>query len=237
MTLKCLLLLLLMSVVSTTLGMGTRSFVALPVEKGGSVARLSIEKALAANTTRFVTSMAYGLDAKQTILLGLPYRVSPGGNNRQGDLSVLYRRIVWQEDQLKGTNRFGFLGGMVLPTDSNRNAALQTGFVYTHFKERNEIDIDFLYQLGLQDRLDTGRYDISWQHRLKPAQRPEWGFSKEINSVLELNGRWMQGQKLTHQITVGLQLIHQRWVIEGSFVKDINNLRERRFLLSTRFHF
>jgi hypothetical protein len=171
----------------------------------------------------------------------MPYRLSPAGNNRQGDVSVLYRQIVKQNDFHSGTGRLGLLGGAIVPTESNRNAAVQGGFVYTHFKGRHEVDVDALYQNGTADRPDAGRYDLSWQYRLLPAERPDWGIAKELNSVLELNGRWKQGANTVHQATVGLQLIDQKWVLEGGVTQDLNegknSSKELRYLLSARFHF
>lgn len=222
--------------------MGLRSFVALPVESGGMVVRLAVEHARETDTNTLITSAAYGISAKQTLLLGAPYRLSPAGSNRQGDVSVLYRHIVWQQDHLSGTNRLGLLGGVLIPADdiptgSHQEAAVQAGFVFTHFKNRHEIDIDALYQAGMDNRPDTGRYDISWQYRLAPNQRPDWGIAPEIYSVLEFNGRWREGQSTTHQVTTGLQWVHQQWVVEGGVAKDINNKHELRYILSTRFHF
>lgn len=217
--------------------MGLRSFVALPVEKEGSVVRFLYEHTKDANTDNLVTSAAYGLSSYQTLLLSMPYRLSPSGDDRQGDISVLYRHIIWQKDTFEGTKRLGLLGGGIVPTDGKRGSALQTGFVYTYFKEKNEIDVDVLYQEGLDNRLNTARYDISWQYRLSPIKRPTWGLSQELNSVLELNGRYKEGNEITHQVTAGLQLINQVWVLEGGVSKDINNDKELRYVLSVRFHF
>lgn len=94
-----------------------------------------------------------------------------------------------------------------------------------------------MYQLGIDNRLDSGRYDLSWQYRLFPVDRPNWGFASELNTVVELNGRWAEDNTVTHQLTLGLQWIHQKVVIEGGMVNDLNNANETRFILSTRFHF
>ena len=218
-------------------GMGLRTFVALPIEKGGSVVRFSVEKNQSANSDTFISNYAYGISADKTLLLGFPYRLSPTGDGRQGDLSLLYRQTIWQKDQSTGTDRLSLLAGTVLPTDSTREAAAQAGFVFTHFKNRHEIDADVLYQAGLKDRKDRGRYDLSWQYRLSPRERPEWGFGTEWNSVLELNGRWNEGSKTSQQITAGLQRITQNWVIEAGVSQDLNTDKATRYLLSTRFHF
>jgi hypothetical protein len=218
-------------------GMGLRSFVALPVEKMGTVMRLSVESNQDTDTSILSTNAAYGLSAGQTLLLGIPYRLSPGGANRQGDISALYRHILWQKDRLSGTTRAGLLAGAVIPTGNKRDAAAQAGFVYTHFINRHEMDIDGLYQKGIDNRPDSGRYDISWQYRLLPVEYPEWGITSELYSVLELNGRWNEGNNMTHQVTAGLQWVHQKVVIEGGIVQDINNEHDFRYILSTRFHF
>ena len=223
---------------STSLyAMGLRSFVALPVEEGGSVLRFQNIYANDANVDLFVTSLAYGIDAKQTLLIGMPYRLKPSGDNRQGDISLLYRYMLTQDDSFSGTSRFALLGGAIIPTESERDYAAQAGFVYTYFKNRTEIDVDILYKKGFDTRLDAANYDISWQYRLSPNVRDDWGITQELNSVVELNGRWVEGKSITHQVTLGLQWIHAMWVLEGGVVKDLNQAKEERLLLSVRFHF
>ena len=226
-----------LSLVSNAYGMGLRSFVALPVDKGGAVVRLTFERQKDIDTDALTASAAYGIDEKRTLLLGIPYRLSPAGNNRHGDLSVLYRQIIWREDSLSGTNRFGFLGGAIVPSDNNRDAAAQVGFVFTHFKNRNEVDVDVVFHAGIDNRPDSARYDLSWQHRIQPVEHPEWGIVPELNWVIELNGRWNEGQSMRHELTAGLQWIHPRWVIEGGVAKDIHHGNRMRYLLSTRIHF
>lgn len=221
---------------SNVYSMGVRSFVALPVEKGGAVARFSFEHTKKSDTLS--SSMAYGISANQTLLLGLPYQLSlPAGKSPQGDLSVLYRHTTYQNDTKSGTQRFAVLGGVVVPTEKNRDLATQLGFVFTHLKDRNEIDIDSLYQWGAGNRPNKGRYDISWQYRLLPQERPDWGIAKELNVVTELNGRWTKGDNTTHQATLGLQQVHKKWVIEAAVSQALNKEKETSYLLSTRFHF
>jgi hypothetical protein len=233
--LPLLLILLNIGVNTSSFGMGLRTFVALPVEKGGKVVRFRlIDNKI---TTALLSSGAYGITSKKTLLMGLPYRLSPSGSNRLGDVSLMYRQITLQNDSAEGTNRLGLLGGAVISTNSNRDSALQGGFVFTHFKNKNEIDVDFIYQKGLGERLDNGRYDLSWQHRLLPKVRPDWGFSTEINSVIELNGRWKESNSTTHQLTLGLQKVYKTWVLESGVTKDINKNHDVSYLLSTRFNF
>ena len=217
--------------------MGLRSLVALPVDKGGSVVRFTLESANKANTDYLITSAAYGINADQTLLLGLPYRIEPEDQDPTGDFSVLYRHISWREDKRDGTNRLGLLVGALLPSQTDDSSAVQAGLVFTHFKNRNEIDSDLLYRFGKDDRLDSARYDISWQYRLRPTRRPAWGLVPELNTVLELNGRWLENEDIVHQLTTGLQWIHPQWVLEGGMARDISNGNETRLILSTRYHF
>lgn len=217
--------------------MGLRSFVALPVNKGGVVARLQYLDNTDANTRFALTSVAWGLSGKDTLLFGLPYRLSPSGGDRLGDFSLLYRRTLWQDDRLNSTNRFAILAGTLLATESGGDGAVQLGFVTTFYRDRNSLDIDVLYQRGLGTRQDSGRYDISWQHRLSPVQYPDWGFATEWYSVIELNGRWLEGFATDQQVTVGVQWVHHKWVLEGGLIQGINNGSDTQYLLSTRLHF
>jgi hypothetical protein len=149
----------------------------------------------------------------------------------------LYRYNLFQDDQLSGTQRFSLLTGIIIPTANGRDLSAQAGFVYTLFFNRHELDLGALYQKDLNDWPDSGRYDVSWQYRLFPADYPDWGIANELYSVLELNGRWHEKDNMTHQVTAGLQLINQKFVIEGGIIKDINNEHDLRYVISTRFHF
>ena len=217
--------------------MGLRSFVALPLEKGGTVVRLFDEYNADRDVNVLTTNLAFGISGTQTLFLGLPYRLSPSGPDRLADLNVLYRHIVWQVDDEIGTSRLGLLGGVVIPTDNNRDPRVQAGAVATFFRRRHEWDLDVLWVQGLDDAANAARYDISWQYRLTPATYPDWGVAPEWDGVLELNGRWVQGSTFVHQVTAGLQWIHRRWVLEGGVVQDLNGPEDTRFVLSTRIHF
>ncbi len=226
-----------LSISQLSWSMGLRSFVALPVEKGGQILRLQMERNDDSDVNTAIASLAYGLSGKQTLMFGLPYQVSPGGSDQLGDLSALYRHIVWQVDAPGRTSRLGLLGGAVIPTESGRDGAIQAGAVATFYRGRYAWDLDVLYQSGRADRPDAGRYDISWQYRLTPAEYPDWGLVPEWDVVLELGGRYSEGRSTTHQATGGLQWVHRRWVLEGGLTKDLNGPRDRRALLSFRWHF
>lgn len=217
--------------------MGLRSFVALPLEKGGVVLRLFDQHNLSEDVNVLTTSLAYGISRKQTLFFAVPYRVSPSGSDRTGDLSVLYRHTVWQVDDAAGTSRLALLGGGVVPTDSDRDGRLQVGGVATFYRRRHEWDLNVLWVQGLDHAPNAARYDISWQYRLTPASYPEWGVGSEWDGVLELNGRWVEGNTFVHQVTAGLQWIHLRWVLEGGIVQDLNGPQDTRLILSTRIHF
>lgn len=217
--------------------MGLRSFVALPVDKGGKVVRAQYQRNMDTDTDVLVSNFAYGLSGKQTLLFSLPYRLSPGGLDQTGDLSALYRHIVWQEDAAAGTQRLGLLGGIVIPTDSGRDERLQAGAVVTFYQVRTEWDLDALWIEGLDDATNKARYDIAWQYRLSPAVYPEWGIGHEWHIDLELGGRWDEGNTMVHQATIGLQSIHRQWVFEGGVVQNINGPDETKLILSTRYHY
>jgi len=221
----------------TSLAMGLRSFVALPVEKGGKVVRVQLLRNFDADVDRAIASLAWGISGRSTVLFGLPYRLSPGGPDQLADLSVLYRRTAWQVDAPGTTSRLAWLGGVVLPTDSDRGLGIQAGAVATFYRGRNEWDLDVLYQAGQSGRPNSGRYDISWQYRLAPGEFPEWGLASEWDLVLEFGGRYREGQSTVHQATGGLQWIHPRWVFEAGVSKDLNKARETTGLLSVRWHF
>jgi len=218
------------------LGMGLRSFVALPVEQGGTVWRATAGHNADTDANHLILSAAYGIDHRQTLLFGVPYRLSSGEGDRVGGVSVLYRHIVLQSDQKDGTDRLGLLGGVIIPTDSNRDEALQIGAVFTRFRGKNEIDFDVLYQQGLSNRDNTARYDLSWQHRVSPSEYPEWGIPPEWYVVTELGGRWSEAHSTVHQFTLGLQRVTKRWVFEGGVIQDLNGPNHTRFLFSVRFH-
>ncbi len=216
--------------------MGLRSFVALPVEKGGSVLRASVEHNDDTDITFSTFSAAYGISHRQTVLFGLPFRLSSGEGDRMGDVSALYRHIVHQADTAAGTDRLGLLGGVIIPTDSDRDEAVQAGAVFTRYRGRNEIDLDVLYQQGLGNRDNTARYDLSWQYRISPSEYPEWGIPTEWYVVTELGGRWSEAHSIIHQFTLGFQRVAKRWVFEGAVIQDLNDPDHTRFLFSVRFH-
>jgi len=217
--------------------MGLRSFVALPIEQGGMVLRLQDLDTLNGNKNQAIANFAYGITGNQTLLFDVPYRLSPSGKHRSGDLSVLYRYTAWQQDFQDGTNRLGLLGGGLIPTNSASNGGAQAGAVATFYRGRHEVDVDGLWGEGFRKSPNKARYDISYQFRLTPAEYPESGLHSQWNAVMEYNGRWQQGNHLIHQATVGLQWIHATWVLEGGVIQDMNSPHDTQLIASVRYHF
>ena len=218
--------------------MGLRSFVALPINKGGVVTRFVFDEIPETNNKRLTSNLAYGIDGKQTFFLAAPYRLSSGEGDRLGDIDMLYRNIVWQDLDSINPTRIGLLVGAAIPTESDREPKASAGFVVTHAKERNEWDVDALWQQGIDDAPNTLRYDISWQYRIYPKEYPEWGLSSLVNTVVEFGGRGEEGDTVVQQVTGGFQwVVTPRWVLEGGVIQDLNGPDDTNFLVSTRFHF
>jgi hypothetical protein len=222
----------------TVAAMGLRSLVALPVEQGGNVLRGVWTHSTDTDVDRLTLGLAHGISGDQTLLLGLPYRVSPAGSNRSGDFSALYRHTVWQQDRVAGTRRVALLGGMLIPTSGREDARLQAGAVATFYGGRSETDLDLIWQDGRGASPVRLRYDLAWQYRLFPARHAGWSEdASEWDVDLELGGRYAQGSGTKHQATVGLQWIHSSWVLEGGLVRDLNKQQQQQVLLSMRVHF
>lgn len=219
--------------------MGLRSFVALPVNKGGLVTRLVVDEIPETNNDRITTNLAYGLDNKQAFFVAVPYRIADAKGDRLGDVGLLYRNLVWQNiDSPTHSSRFGILLGGVAPTDSDRDPKASAGVVYTYVNDRHEIDADALWQQGIDDAKNALRYDVSYQYRLFPKEYPEWGLSTLVNGVVEFAGRGVEGNTVVQQLTGGLQwVVTPRWVLEGGVTKDLNGPHDTNYIFSTRFHF
>lgn len=218
--------------------MGLRSFVALPINKGGVVTRLVVDEVPETNNEQLTSNLAYGIDGRQTLFIAAPYRISSGKGDRLGDISLLYRNILWQDIESTNPTRIGLLLGGVAPTDSDRDLKASAGFVVTHVNDKHEIDVDALWQYGIDDAPNTLRYDLSWQYRIYPQEFPEWGLSSLVNTVFEFAGRGVEGDTVVQQITGGLQwVVTPRWVLEGGIIQDINGPDDTNYIVSARFHF
>lgn len=218
--------------------MGLRSFVALPINKGGVVTRLVLDEVPTTNDDRLTANLAYGVDGIQTVFLTLPYRLSSGSTNRLGDVELLYRYNFWQDIDSIDSSRVGILIGGVIPTDHDRDPRASVGLVATRIDDRHEWDADVLWQQGIDDALDTIRYDLSWQYRIYPYEYPDWGLSSVVNTVIEFAGRGVEGETVVQQLTAGFQwIVTPRWVLEGGFTQDLNGPHNSSYTISTRFHF
>ena len=230
------LALLLLSLASPVNGMGLRAFVALPVDRHGTVIRMAYLGADSVNKGVLATGIAYGLTARSTLLLALPYRFASAGD-RALPVSLLYRHTLWQQDRADGTMRLAWLAGFVLPVSSDQDSAMQGGFVYTRFQGRHELDVDGLYRSGTGDSPDSARFDVSWQYRVLPTQRPTWGLVPDVNLVLEYNAQWQARTGNQRQITAGAQWAAPRWVLEGGYSWGMSAGETDRWLVSLRYHF
>jgi len=216
--------------------MGIRTFVALPLEQSGMVFRLQDIGRFDSDKSVAIGNFAYGLTGKQTLFFGIPYRLTPRGKNRSGDVSALYRYTAWQKDFKDGTYRLGLLGGGLIPTNNASNGGAQGGAVTTFYQGRQELDLDALWGQGFGRSHNRARYDVAYQYRLTPSEYPESGLGPEWWVDVEYNGRWLQNQTLIHQATLGLQWVHATWVLEGAVIQDINGTHGTQFIISARIH-
>lgn len=215
--------------------MALYSFVALPVETNNAVIRISDEYNDQSKINTITTSAGYGISSTQTLFMGIPTQTGVGGG--LGDISILYRHMVLQLDNFSGTNRIAALIGLIEPNATDENTKAQSGFVFTHFKNKNEIDLDVIYLPAINNNKQATRYDISWQYRLSPNNLPQWGIGKQIYSVLEFNGLWKEGHKSKQKLVIGLQLVQADWVLETGIRQDVDNSQDKAILISGRFHF
>lgn len=222
---------------STVYGMGLRSIAAMPVGKASAILRVQLIRNDDADMETLMTNLAYGIDGKQTLMLGLPYRISPAGKDRLGDASLLYRYEIYSDYSKDGQMRLGLLAGAVVPTESDNDTRAQFGGVSIFTYKRHELDASLLWVDGPGITPKTGRYDISWQYRLAPAARPQWDLVPEWYSVVEYGGRWTEGIGTKEQATIGLQRVVERYVIEAGIVRDLEQPKHTQYIVSTRIRF
>ncbi len=202
--------------------LGLRSMVAVPIAEGDFVFRMMNNSLNKPYMDALGFGLAYGLPNDGALFIGMPYRLTPAGPNRTGNVSALYRYIIKREDRKDGTFRVGLLGGGLIPSNNASDGGAQLGAVATYFKDRDQIDATLVGAAGFGKSRNTVRYDLSWQRRLAPLVFPEWGLPVSLQSVLEYNGRVMETSHLIHQVTAGLQMVTANVIIEGGVYKDLN---------------
>jgi hypothetical protein len=219
---------------ATLFGLGLRAFVAVPLAKGDWMLRELYMNNDTAKMEVMMTAVGYGITAKDMIMVMAPAVVKPAKNPSISNVTVLYRRTLFQKDTADTTLRLGLLAGADIATSStvttsgnsattkNLYGATDAGLVATYFKGRNQFDVDYLYKVGEQSRINSYQYDTSWQYRLSPAEFSEWGLGHMINAVVEYSGRWNNVTELVHQGTLGLQYVSGQLVVEGGVVQDLN---------------
>lgn len=228
-----IILLILISFNSFALGL--RSMVAVPIPEGDLVFRMQKNTLNKPDFDALGFGFAYGLPNDGALFIGMPYRLTPDGPNRTGNVSALYRYIIKREDRKDGTFRIGLLGGGLIPTNNTSDGGAQLGAVATYFKDRDEIDATLVGASGFGKTLNSVRYDLSWQRRLAPLILPEWGLPVTLHSVLEYNGRVIQKSHLIHQITAGLQMATANVIVEGGVYKDLNLPNRTGVIVGFRF--
>lgn len=72
---------------------------------------------------------------------------------------------------------------------------------------------------------------VIWGHEVQCPADPI------LDAVIEVNGRWLEGENMVHQVTGGLQRIHRNWMLEGGVVQDLNSPDDTRIIFGARFHF
>jgi hypothetical protein len=193
---------------------GVRSFVALPVEDGGVVVRalggFQDDRAL----TTLGLSGAYGITAKDTLLVGLPLRSLAAGPDMHGPTSVLYRRTLWQRDAPEGTSRFASLVGLTVPVEGGQASQIQVGGVYTYYRDRTQWDVDAIWRPERSGMPASGRYDIAWDFRLSPAEYPDWAPVGEWHLIAELNGRYVEGIGTDNRLLAAGRYTRRSWLLE-----------------------
>ncbi len=218
----------------TAQAMGLRSFVALPLERGGTATRVLLERDPRGGLTRATLDLAYGIDGRRTLFVSLPWQDAGTGARRAGG-GLLARVVVRQADAGTDTRRLALLAGATAAPAGKAGSGLQAGAVATLRHGRREWDADVLLRRGFGDLRDGARYDLSWQYRLAPAR---YGRSlRETDAIVELNGRWTEGARTLNQVTLGLQEVRRRWALGAGLVRDLGAPRHTRAVLSLRWHF
>ena len=215
------------------LTLGLRSMVAVPIAESDFVSRFMND--YTPRMDKVIFNGAYGLPNDGAIFFGVPYIVNPQPSNRLGNIGFLYRHMLIHKDRSDGTLWVGWLGGAIIPTADQRDTGVQAGLVATYFKDKDEVDANFIAINNFGNTPNRIRYDTSWQHRLLPATLPEWELPVLLQSVLEYNGRWMQYTNLVHQITAGLQIFSANLIIEGGVYKSLNSNHETGFVAGFRY--
>lgn len=216
---------------------GIRSLVALPLEPGGIVGRLQLVGSSSPNNVTVAGTVIYGLTTRQALIINVPYKKLEFGDDGFEYVTALYRGMVYQRDAPNATRRIAVIGGLRLPTDSKLDPQIAAGLVATVYRQRSEWDFDLVWMEGLGRSGNNARYDVSWQYRLSPAEYPEWGIPAEWESVIELGGRYAEGSKMVHQLTVGALWVHPDWVLEAGIIQDLNGPDATSLLLGIRKHF
>ncbi|MBD3610609.1 MAG: hypothetical protein HUJ30_08675, partial [Gammaproteobacteria bacterium] len=131
-------------IVGQSHAMGIRSFVAMPIDKGGSMLRMQYIDA--GNMTTLMTNYAYGLTGTQTLIVGLPYQLSPQVNKGRGDINLLYRYIGWHKSDTEKMVMAALLA-VVLISEQSDNSPKFVGAI-TYSRGLREEDFSAFWRQG-----------------------------------------------------------------------------------------
>ncbi|MBI2981910.1 MAG: hypothetical protein HYY44_06420 [Deltaproteobacteria bacterium] len=195
--------------------------------------------------------LVFGATARMALFSILPvlYRdlniTTPRRTAGLGDLAFLMRYEIYKRDWVLRTLRIALFGGLEVPSGdspfSSGSVDVPLGFVATFQSHRQEVDLDLSYKMNTEgsgvDHGDDFIYNVAYQLRVFPWYLPEEGVPNQLNTVLELNGRFTQrdeaaGLSLANTggnilfLSPGLQYVMKRVILETSFqypvAKDLN---------------
>lgn len=216
--------------------------VALTPRKGGAIFRLQYRYTDAdgagmirhVNSSNVIGTFVYGITERLAMFLTVPYanrqvdRVVPRlgrveqAHHGLADITFKLKYRFWQKDLGPGdTIRWAALGGLNIRSgDGDFSSDSYDPIIGTVFSVRMGrvlFDTDLVYQMNTgrgKFRHDTLRYDVAAAYRLVVGETRNTTY--ELDTVVELNGRYAADG--THQLYLspGLQFITERWALEAS---------------------
>lgn len=201
------------------------SNVAFTPREGGGILRLqyTFEEADGSGSVQHVSKstakavLVYGLKSNLALFLTVPYvnlqvdrfdrrfGRSEEAHDGVGDITVMAKYRLYQKDVgPQNTTRFAVLGGLNIRSgDSDFSSDSYdpiVGAVFSWRKDRASLDADLIYRFntgGGENRHDMLRYDLTYSHRVFPAEYREED-TYQIDVVAEINGRYVTDG--THEV-------------------------------------
>lgn len=227
--------------------------VALTPRKGGAIFRLQYRYTDAdgagmiqhVNSSNVIGTFVYGITERLAMFLTLPYanrqvdRVVPRmgrveqAHDGLADITFKLKYRFWQKDLGVGdTLRWAALGGLNIRSGdgdfSSDSYDPIIGTVFSARMGRMIFDTDLVYQMNTgrgEFRHDTLRYDVSAAYRLVVGETRNTTY--ELDTVIELNGRYVADGTHELYLSPGLQFITEQWALEASIqlpvVQDLSS--------------